>query len=286
MKRNFSYFLEAIPKDMYSRTKSHICRHLAIFEPEEYVLGKVICVDDYHFLLFFSQSPEMRVDNRQYKLKKGDLLVIQPWQEVLGIPRENKKYGKYMHIAVNKKFFTKIAAEAASGEAFAFRHPQGAYSAPLLDLIGNFQREMMDYGQAYPSMIDSICTQIVFQLIRDLNCESTANKAGKGNPYISAAIEFMEKYYGTNISIYDICSLLYLSPCHFKRVFKEHTGQTPYQYLMGMRIEKSKEFLRNSQHSVEEVARLCGFVNPGHFATVFKRHVNMSPTEYRKIADR
>ncbi len=282
MKQDFSYFLETIPKDMYAKTKSQICRHLAIFEPEEYALGEEICVDDYHFLLFFSESPVTRVNGCECKLKKGGLLVIQPWQKVYGVPCDNRRYGKYMHIAVKKDFFLEIAAEAACGEAFAFQRIQSVYSAQLLDLAGSFQREMMNCGETYPLMIKSICTQIVFQLVRDLNGESTAIKPGKENKYISSAIQFMESYYRANISITDICSLIYLSPCHFKRVFKDHTGQTPYQYLMGIRIEKSKEMLRKGQHSVEEVARLCGFVNSGHFSTVFKRNLKMSPTEFRK----
>ena len=284
MKEGFNYFLDTIPKDIYFKTKSHVCRHMAIFEPEEYTLGEVISVDDYHFLLFFSESPLTRVSGCEYQLKKGGLLVIQPWQEVYGIiPFENRKFGKYTHIAIKKEFFNKIATEAARGDTFEFKHIQGVYSTQLLDLVGNFQREMMNHAETYPLMIESICTQIVFQLIRDLNCKSTADKIGKENKYINAAIDYMQKYYSADISINDICSLIYLSPCHFKRVFKEYTGQTPYQFLMGIRIEKSKEILRKNEHSIEKVARLCGFINSGHFSTVFKRHVNMSPTEFRKI---
>ena len=284
MKEGFNYFLETIPKDIFLKTKSHVCRHIAIFEPEEYTLGEVISVDDYHFLLFFSESPVTRVNGCEYHLKKGGLLVIQPWQEVYGIiPCENRKFGKYTHIAIKKEFFNKIATEAALGDTFEFKHIQGVYSTQLLDLIGNFQREMMNHAETYPLMIKSICTQIVFQLIRDLNCKSTADNIGRENKYINAAIEYMHKYYSSDISINDICSLIYLSPCHFKRVFKEYTGQTPYQFLMGIRIEKSKELLRKSEHSIEKVAGLCGFINAGHFSTVFKRHVNMSPTEFRRI---
>ncbi|NLK38070.1 MAG: helix-turn-helix transcriptional regulator [Epulopiscium sp.] len=94
----------------------------------------------------------------------------------------------------------------------------------------------------------------------------------------------MQEYYSANISINDICNLIYLSPCHFKRVFKDCTGQTPYQYLMKIRLEKAKEILKEKESSMEEVARLCGFVNTGHFATVFKRNIGMSPSEYRKQA--
>lgn len=285
MKKEFEYFVEAIPQDMYSRTKAHISQHVAIFEPEEYAVGEVICVDDYHFVLFFSNSPVTKISNCEYQFKKGSMMVVQPWEEICVDACENMKYGKYIHIAVKTDFFRKIAREIAGGEAFEFQRISNIYSKQLLDLIGNFQKELMDHGEAYPLMVESICTQLVFQLIRDLNADMVGDrkKISKDNKYINKAIQLMQDYYGANIRINDICNLIYLSPCHFKRVFKDYTGQTPHQYLTGIRLEKAKEILRRNEHSMEEVARLCGFVNSGHFATVFKRNMKMSPTEYRKI---
>ncbi len=287
MKTDFSYFIEVIPKEMYSRTKTYICQNIAIFEPEEYDVGEVLCVDDYHFILFFSPAPVTRINNIEYQLKKGDMVVVQPWEEVYGVPCESRESGKYMHIAVKKDFFKKIAAEVAGGETFKFKRIQSLYSKQLMDLVGNFQREMMDHGESFPLMVESICTQIVFQLLRDLNADTVANlgRISKDNKYINKAIQFMQEYYCANISINDICNLIYLSPCHFQRVFKDYTGQTPYQYLIGIRMEKAKELLKNKENSMEEVARQCGFVNSGHFSTVFKRNMSMTPTEFRSVQE-
>lgn len=285
MKLDFNYFVNIIPQDMYSRTKAHICKYMAIFEPEDFVLGEAISVDDYHFLLFFSEAPVTRINNCAYKPGKGSLLVIQPWEEVFGVPGDVKKsYEKYIHIAVEKSFFQRVAKAASGGGEYKFGRIHNVYSKQLLDLIGNYQREMMDYGESFPLMLEGICIQIVFQLLRDLNSEPVANKSrrNKDNKYINKAISFMHEYYGSDITINDICKLIYLSPCHFKRVFKDYTGQTPYQYLMRIRLEKAKEILSGKDISIDEVARLCGFVNSGHFSTVFKRIIGISPSEYRK----
>lgn len=284
MGADFNYFLDIIPPDMYSRTKATICRYMAIFEPQEYELGTAMCVDDYHFILFFGSAPVIRINNVEYRPKKGQMMVVQPWEEIYGIP-SNKEYGKYLHIAVKKEFFQEIAAEAAREGTFAFKHIKGDYSSHLLDLIGEFQLEIMNYGLSYPQMIRSLSTQIVFQLIRDLNAEEKTRR-GKicgGNQYINKAISFMQEHYQTNISIKDICDLIYLSPYHFKRIFKEHTGRTPHRYLMDIRLEKAKELLIMKGSTIEDIARLCGFVNAGHFAVAFKRGTKLSPSEYRKI---
>jgi len=285
MKSDFNYFLEAIPPDMYSRTKATICQHIAIFEPKQYVIGKVLCIDDYHFTLLFEKSPVIKVDDVDYRLEKGDLLMIQPWSKVSTVSCGEYGSCKYLHIAVKRSFFQKIYSEIAGEEVFTFQSLQGRYSHHLLDLIGDFQLELKNYGHSCPQMLLSISTQIVFQLIRDLGGThaKTNEKMNKDNPYIQEAIRLMQECYATNISIIDICSLIHLSPNHFKRMFKEYTGRTPHQYLIDIRLEKAKELLRKKEISIEDTARLCGFVNAGHFAVTFKRNTQLSPSQYRKI---
>jgi len=214
--------------------------------------------------------------------------LFNPWEGVYGIPGKNEKYGKYLHIAIKKDFFLEIAkevAEAAKEREFRFKRVQGRYSNQLLDLIGEFQRELMNYGQSFPSMLKSLSIQIVFQLIRDLRAEhkEQEEEIDWDNPYIGKAILFMRNHYQTNISIKDICDSIYLSRYHFKRIFKEYTGRTPHRYLMDIRLEKAKELLLSNKNSIEEIARMCGFVNAGHFTVAFKRDTKLTPSEYRKI---
>jgi len=52
---------------------------------------------------------------------------------------------------------------------------------------------------------------------------------------------------------------------------------------MDIRLEKAKELLLSNKNSIEEIARMCGFVNAGHFTVAFKRDTKLTPSEYRKI---
>ena len=62
---------------------------------------------------------------------------------------------------------------------------------------------------------------------------------GEDNPYINKAILLMQENYQTNISISDICNLIYLSPYHFKRLFKSAL-EPPHRYLIDIRLEKAR----------------------------------------------
>jgi len=276
----FEYFTKIIPHEIYSRTKSYISKHIIIFEPDDYVTGQVLKSLDFTFILFLDDSPTTKINGREFIFKKGSLLFISPHTEVYTTAPPHERRGKYISVTINKDYFINIASQI-SGEGLSLSYIVNRYSQQLLDIIGNFQRELMDYGDKYPLMIDSLSNILVIQLIRDIITDK--NMGSKNNGYINKAIEIMHNSYSHNISINDICNSIYLSPCHFKRIFKEYTGKTPYQYLLNIRLEKAKELLRLRECSVEEIARLCGFVNSGHFSTVFKRVVKLSPSAYRKV---
>jgi AraC-like DNA-binding protein len=70
---------------------------------------------------------------------------------------------------------------------------------------------------------------------------------------------------------------------HFIRAFRQAYGLTPYQYLMGRRIDKAKSLLANSDHSVTDICFIVGFQSPGSFSNLFRRLVGKSPMRYRQM---
>jgi len=73
-----------------------------------------------------------------------------------------------------------------------------------------------------------------------------------------------------------------LSTGYFSQVFRKSTGETPHQFLLRHRIERSKEMLRGAETRVLDVAVACGFKTQRHFVRVFRRICGASPTEYRQ----
>ena len=73
----------------------------------------------------------------------------------------------------------------------------------------------------------------------------------------------------------------FISKYHLLRLFKKYYGQTPRQYLIDRRIEKSKEYLKDNL-SVSETCFTVGFESVGSFSTLFKSKTGKSPREYQK----
>ncbi|HML47645.1 MAG TPA: helix-turn-helix transcriptional regulator, partial [Clostridia bacterium] len=74
---------------------------------------------------------------------------------------------------------------------------------------------------------------------------------------------------------------------HLRRRFEQATGQTPQDYLTGLRIEHAKKLMRENHllhYSIAEIGALSGYLDNHYFSRVFKKRTGVSPTEYASAA--
>lgn len=252
--------------------------------PEEFVIERKIRTIDYHFVIFHTTPPPVKIGDLPIQFIKGSFISIEPGIEVEVSPIHSVGEVKFISICIKKEFFNRIAPQIVDMDKIKFENKGNAYSHQILDLIGLWTNEIIAFGERCPLTIESIETLMVIQLLRDSLPKRLINGRSKltDNDYIAQSIEYMNEYYNSNISIVEICKNIYISPCHFQRIFKKHINQTPYNYLMKLRVKKAKERLLEDTIHMEEIARLCGFVSAAHFSSVFKRMEGVSPTVFRK----
>ncbi len=81
--------------------------------------------------------------------------------------------------------------------------------------------------------------------------------------------------------IEELAASLEVSAGHLRRVFKEHTGLSPYQYHLQLKIGQAKMMLRESGLSITQIAKDLGFQNVYHFSKLFKTKTEVSPNQWR-----
>jgi transcriptional regulator GlxA family with amidase domain len=104
---------------------------------------------------------------------------------------------------------------------------------------------------------------------------------GHADSTILKAQQFMEKKIAGPVCIDEIAGEVSLSPRHFKRRFKQATGDSPLAYLQNLRVEKAKKHLENGIDTVNEIAFMVGYEDVNSFRKVFKKIVGMPPKDYR-----
>jgi AraC-like DNA-binding protein len=99
---------------------------------------------------------------------------------------------------------------------------------------------------------------------------------------VAPAIQHMNRYCESNLTLDEYASMCHISKYHFLRVFKQTTGTTPIEYRNAIRIGHAKEFLENSFYSVSEITSMLGYTSLSYFSDTFRKSVGISPAEYRK----
>ena len=80
----------------------------------------------------------------------------------------------------------------------------------------------------------------------------------------------------------EVSQIVHVNKFTALRKFRAHTGMTPRQFQMLIRIHRAMDILKDPRCTIAEVGKLCGFPNPSHFARVFRQKTGLSPTEYRR----
>lgn len=105
-------------------------------------------------------------------------------------------------------------------------------------------------------------------------------KDAKINRSIARAIEFIKQNYQEDISLKLISEYVGLSETYFSKVFAKKMGESFINYLTRVRIEKAKDYIKNTNMKIYEISEKVGYTNVEHFSRVFKRFTGQSPNRF------
>ena len=96
------------------------------------------------------------------------------------------------------------------------------------------------------------------------------------------AVAYLHAHLAESLDLDRLAEVSDLSSSHLTRLFRQHTGYTPMTYLRRARIESARQLLGDTNLSIKEIARRCGFDDAYHFSRVFRQIDGLSPTLFRE----
>jgi len=96
------------------------------------------------------------------------------------------------------------------------------------------------------------------------------------------ACRYVLAHFQENINRDKMAETVNLSPGYFSNLFRAEVGISFSDYLIQVRIENAKGFLRRFDLSVEAISKQCGFNSLAHFSRTFKDRCGLSPLKFRK----
>ena len=101
---------------------------------------------------------------------------------------------------------------------------------------------------------------------------------------INTAVDYIEKNLQHNFSLDEIAAVAGFSKYHFHRIFYTFMGESLFQFIQRLRLEKAATLLLTDPFKpVTEIALECGFSNSSSFAKSFKQHFDFSASQWRSL---
>jgi transcriptional regulator GlxA family with amidase domain len=101
------------------------------------------------------------------------------------------------------------------------------------------------------------------------------------NTELGPVLAWIEEHAADELSLGDIAAKASSSVRTLNRRFQAETGQTPMQWLTGVRVRHAQELLERTPDSIELIARQVGFRSASNFREQFRRVAGVSPQGYR-----
>jgi len=148
-----------------------------------------------------------------------------------------------------------------------------------------FEQESPSYTPLkYQAIFRQMLIRLTESVIASYGGPSGAG-AERGSPIASivyaTVADVLERLIDPELSVKTIASRLKLNPDYIGRRFREVMGISIGSFILKKRIQFAQGRLEESNDSVKEIARQCGFGTMRHFIRQFKSEAGMTPTEAR-----
>ena len=121
------------------------------------------------------------------------------------------------------------------------------------------------------------------EIFKEICRESQMTKKSQEDMYAERLNQYVTENYTDNmLSICMAAEAFSLSEGYFSRFYKRIMGKSFSDCLEELRLNKAKEFMRDTEDTVEEIAGKVGYGNGATFRRAFKRVYGISPNQWKQ----
>ena len=135
-------------------------------------------------------------------------------------------------------------------------------------------------------MLLSLLTQLLLILLREMDSPAqrlqSAHALHSENEIISRAQQYVSTHIQEKLSVPVVAKNINISPSYLTALFHKHLQISPGEYIRRIKLQKSKQMIRENSMNFTEVAAALQYSTVHHFSRQFKEKFGITPTEYAK----
>ena len=251
------------------------------------------CKKNFFSLFYFIEgSATLQWKGEDIFIKKGSCFLYRPTQENLQL--FDQEAGVACNIDFVPQIFNELIAEPKTisqliqslltglgqmkgldiPDLLVYQDFDGAVAELVQRCCKEYQNRPLFYTDVIKNHIKSIIT-IVSRSIPDIS------PAFSYSDIVQYMLDYIHGNYMSGVTLKKLGEYLHYNPTHLSAVFQKEVGYSFNNYLARRRIYASTHILRNTNITVEQVAREVGYKKTDNFVHNFKCLVGMTPTQYR-----
>ncbi len=223
---------------------------------------------------------------RNAPLRPGHFAPVSP--PSVEVPLGISSAQRHLMIELDEGVFRRTADEAGMpADHLGALHERPFRSLFLSQLCAQAVREQKAGDSLGRAFAESIQDLFVLALLR--MAHGAGRSAPRGAKPLSPAVVAKVRSHcvdrlGDTIAVAEMAAVAGLGAYHFSRAFKRATGQSPQQFLIGLRVAYAADLLAGTALPLSEIALRCGFFDQAHLASTFSRQRGMPPSRFRREA--
>ncbi len=174
---------------------------------------------------------------------------------------------------------------------------EGSDLAPLLNrkirppqvavtLLQQMLREQERMDEYAVDMIICQLTQLLLATLRQQEQPShklkTSNSMNSENEIIRRAQQYISENIREKLTVPYVARMVDVSPSYMTALFHKNLQISPGEYIRRIKIQESKQMIREGNMNFTEIAAALHYSTVHHFSRQFKDKFGITPTEYAK----
>ena len=150
--------------------------------------------------------------------------------------------------------------------------------------LDQLSSEYLAQGPGSELIVNKLTEVVLIELIRINFCRDEDNSflVALNDPVVSKALNLLHERPQQPWTLDSLAAEVALSRAAFAKRFKSMVGQSMFQYLTLLRMQKARDLIITTQLPVYEISSRSGYESELAFTRTFKKHAGITPKQFLK----
>lgn len=244
---------------------------------------------DYLAFYFIHGSGSIKIEGHEYPIHAGDVIFINP-SELFHCSVDPSSYHERIVLHISERFLNPFPCNPTPLFSIFTNREKGTGNRIPAEAVessglGKKFLQLLKLIQESSSFQEILAVCTVAELLCLLNelsgvaCSSTEQPPR--NQLIDQVLLYLNENFTQNITIDSVAACFNVTASYLAHLFKEHTGLSPWNYVILRRLHLFNALIRESA-SMEDACYQAGFDNYSNFFRLYKKYMGMTPSQFKQ----